>query len=409
MSVSATSVAANEANERTLSTPIAGAAIQSQPRSAGPDLLRAVAILLVMLWHLPRPARLESLQGLREYSWTGVDLFFVLSGFLIGTQLLAPIARGQRPSLRDFYIKRSFRILPVFLFILAIYAFVPLLSEGNRMQPAWRFLTFTMNFGLDYRVTGAFTHAWSLCVEEHFYLVLPALVLLLSRLRWRGWTFVIVGSLLCGGMVLRAVLWLPLAAAADGNANHQFGPAYLEAIYYPTYCRLDGLIFGVLLAAYRCFHPDHWRRYADARLMLCLGLACIVVAGYLFHVPAREFTGGPSLSWAGAVVGYPLFALGCTCLLSASLSWERLFPTWRVPGAATIAMISYSLYLSHKLTSNATRLLLAPERLKGIEGFVIYFASSIAVGALIWWLIEHPFLRLRDRLLRRRGSAAAAT
>jgi peptidoglycan/LPS O-acetylase OafA/YrhL len=62
-------------------------------------------------------------------------------------------------------------------------------------------------------------------------------------------------------------------------------------------------------------------------------------------------------------------------------------------------MISYSLYLSHKMTSHAVRLLLSPESLTGSQGFFVYYASSIAGGALLWWLIEHPFLRLRDRLL----------
>jgi peptidoglycan/LPS O-acetylase OafA/YrhL len=369
-------------------------------RSAGPDLLRALAILLVMLWHLPRPARLEALDGLRMFSWTGVDLFFVLSGFLIGTQLLTPVARNQRPSLREFYLKRSFRILPVFLFVLALYELGPISTEGN-LQPAWRFLTFTMNFGLDYRLTGGFTHAWSLCVEEHFYLLLPALVLLLRNLRWRGWTLLIAGGLLVGGMLLRAVLWIPIGEAAAADATYEFSPAYLEAIYYPTYCRLDGLLFGVLLAAYRCFHPEHWKRYADPRLTLSVGLVCILAACCLFHFPSARFVGGPSLSFLGAVFGYPLFALGCACLLSASLNWERFFPNWRVPGAATVAMISYSLYLSHKLTSHATQLLLSPESLTGLPGLVIYYASGIAVGALIWWLIEQPFLRLRDRLLKR--------
>ncbi len=335
------------------------------------------------------------------FSWTGVDLFFVLSGFLIGTQLLTPIAQDRRPSLREFYLKRSFRILPAFLFVLALYEFAPVLSEDTTMQPTWRFLTFTMNFGLDFRATGAFTHAWSLCVEEHFYLILPALALLLSGLRWRGWTLLIAGVLLCGGMILRALLWIPLGEAA-ANGNFAFTPEYLTAIYYPTYCRLDGLIFGVLLAAYRCFHPEHWRRYADPRLTLCLGLACIFASGFLFHFPSARFVGGPALSFVGAVFGYPLFSLGCALLLSASLSWEQLFPTWRVPGAAVIAMISYSLYLSHKMTSHAVQLLLSPESLTGSQGLVIYYASSIAGGAVLWWLIERPFLRLRDRLLLKR-------
>jgi peptidoglycan/LPS O-acetylase OafA/YrhL len=390
-------------DESSRSTAVPAESARSSPRSAGPDVLRAIAILLVMLWHVPRPARLEALEGLRMFSWTGVDLFFVLSGFLIGTQLLTPIAQDRRPSLPEFYLKRSFRILPAFLFMLALYEFVPVLSEDTTIQPTWRFLTFTMNFGLDYRVTGAFTHAWSLCVEEHFYLMLPALAILLSRLRWRGWTLLVAGVLLCGGMILRAVLWIPLGEAAAAG-DIAFTPEYLKAIYYPTYCRLDGLIFGVLLAAYRCFHPEHWRRYADPRLTLVLGLACIVASGFLFHFPSTPFVGGPGLSFAGAVFGYPLFSLGCALLLSSSLSWERLFPTWRLPGAATIAMISYSLYLSHKMTSHAVQLLLSPESLTGSQGLVVYYASGIAGGAVLWWLIERPSLHLRDRLLlKRRG------
>lgn len=377
----------------------AESAASTCPRSAGPDLLRAIAILLVMLWHVPRASRLDALEGLRMFSWTGVDLFFVLSGFLIGTQLLTPIARQQQPSLREFYLKRAFRILPAFLFVLALYKFVPVLSEGDGIQPTWRFLTFTMNFGLDYRITGAFTHAWSLCVEEHFYLLLPALALLLSKLRWRGWTLLIAGGLLCGGMILRAALWIPLGEAAAASNKFAFAPEYLKAIYYPTYCRLDGLVFGVLLAAYRCFHPEHWRRYADPRLTLCLGLICILASCFSFHFPPARFVVGPSLSFIGAVFGYPLFSLGCAFLLSASLSWERFFPSWRVPGAAMIAMISYSLYLTHKMTSHAVRWLLGPQLLMGSQGLVIYFASSIAVGAAVWWLIEHPFLCLRDRIL----------
>jgi peptidoglycan/LPS O-acetylase OafA/YrhL len=400
MSVSGDAATKNDVWSRSTVVPAESAG--SRPRSAGPDLLRAIAILLVMLWHVPRPARLEALDGLRTFSWTGVDLFFVLSGFLIGTQLLTPIARDQRPSLREFYLKRSFRILPAFLFVLALYKLVPVLSDGDALQPTWRFLTFTMNFGLDFRVTDAFTHAWSLCVEEHFYLILPALALVLSRLRWRGWTLLIAGLLICGGVILRALLWRSLGEAAAADANFAFVPEYMKAIYYPTYCRLDGLVFGVLLAAYRCFHPEHWKRYADPRLTLCLGVTCIVLAGSLFYFPPEPFVGGPGLSFVGAVVGYPLFSLGCALLLSASLNWERLFPTWQVPGAAMIATISFSLYLSHKMTNQAVHSWLSPESLSGVQGLLIYYASGITGGALLWWLVERPFLRLRDRLLRKK-------
>src|SRR5882672_538859 len=126
-------------------------------RSAGADLLRALAILLVMFWHLPTTATPALLAGLKPYGWIGVDLFFVLSGYLIGTQLLTPIARGERPDLGVFYLRRSLRILPAFLVVLALYAVSPALWEAPAMQPLWRFVTFTMNFDLAYQLTGTFS------------------------------------------------------------------------------------------------------------------------------------------------------------------------------------------------------------------------------------------------------------
>jgi peptidoglycan/LPS O-acetylase OafA/YrhL len=372
-------------------------------RAAGPDLLRALAILLVMLWHLPRPATPAVLEGLKQYGWTGVDLFFVLSGYLIGTQLFVRLARGQPLSLPDFYFKRALRILPAFLTVLAVYIFLPGLRENPSMQAPWRFLTFTMNFGLDYRETGGFTQAWSLCVEEHFYLVFPILVLMLSRLRWRGWIVVLSCGVLFGGMLLRAALWQDAIAplVAEG-ATGSVGPAYLEAVYYPTYSRLDGLLFSVLLAALKAFKPDQWRRYVEPRWAIVVGLIAITLAVLVFHYPATPGLRGPALTLAGATFGYPLLALGCACILAASLEWERAFGAWRVPGAGTIAILSYSIYLTHKLASHATVLLLGKDAMSGIGGFVLYFASGIAVGAVLYWTVERPFLLLRDRISSRR-------
>ncbi|GFE82968.1 acyltransferase [Steroidobacter agaridevorans] len=369
-------------------------------RAAGPDFLRALAILLVMLWHLPRPATPAMLEGLKQYGWTGVDLFFVLSGYLIGTQLLAKVARGQKVNFRDFYLKRALRILPAFLVVLAVYVFLPALRENPTMQAPWRFLTFTMNFGLDYRATGGFTQAWSLCVEEHFYLVFPVLVLLLSRLRWGGWTLVLACGVLLGGMLLRAALWEDaMSAPLADNATASLAPAYLEAIYYPTYCRLDGLLFGALLAAFKAFKPDLWRRYGDPRWTLVAGMVAIALAVLVFHYPATPGFRGPTLTLVGAVFGYPLLALGCACVLAASLEWERAFGAWRVPGAGTIAILSYSIYLTHKLSSHATELLFGKESMNGVGGFALYFVSSIAVGAVLWAAVERPFLLIRDRML----------
>jgi peptidoglycan/LPS O-acetylase OafA/YrhL len=349
-------------------------------RAAGPDLLRALAILLVMLWHLPRPATPAALEGLKQYGWTGVDLFFVLSGYLIGTQLFVRLARGQRLSFRDFYLKRALRILPAFLTVLALYFLLPAWRENPTMQAPWRFLTFTMNFGLDYR-GAAFTQAWSLCVEEHFYLLFPLLVLLLSRLRWRGWIVLLSCGVLFGGMLLRAALWQDAVAPLVDVASANIGPTYLKTLY---------------------FKPDDWRRYVDPRLALVVGIVAIALAVLVFHYPATPGLRGPALTLLGATFGYPLLALGCACILAASLEWERAFGGWRVPGAGTIAILSYSIYLTHKLASHAIELLFGKQVMSGIGGFVIYFATSIAVGAVLWLLVERPFLQLRDRILSRR-------
>jgi peptidoglycan/LPS O-acetylase OafA/YrhL len=368
-------------------------------RSAGPDLLRALAILLVMLWHLPRSATPAALEEIKLYGWTGVDLFFVLSGYLIGTQLFSRLARGQEISLRDFYLKRALRILPAFLVVLALYVFLPGIRENPTMQAPWRFLTFTMNFGLDYRYTGAFTQAWSLCVEEHFYLVFPLLVLLLSRLRWQGWVVVLACGVLFGGMLLRAALWQStLAGPLAQEEFSSLAPTYLKTIYYPTYCRLDGLLFGVLLAAFKAFKPDQWRRYVDPRWALIIGVIALVLAGMVFHYPATPNLRGPALTWLGATFGYPLLSFGCACILAASLEWERAFGNWRVPGAGTIAILSYSIYLSHKLVSHGIETVFGAQAMSGPGGFIMYFALGIAGGALLWLAVERPFLILRDRL-----------
>src|SRR5579864_1667875 len=84
-------------------------------RNLAPDLLRATAILLVMLWHLPAEAQAAWLRPIRSFGWTGVDIFFVLSGYLIGKQLLNEVTRTGQLDLANFYIRRAFRILPALL------------------------------------------------------------------------------------------------------------------------------------------------------------------------------------------------------------------------------------------------------------------------------------------------------
>ena len=151
-------------------------------RLPGLDLLRAIAIVWVMLFHSWMIGGIGApFQPVADYGWMGVDLFFVLSGYLIGHQLLEPLSRGEPLRFGAFYRRRAFRILPAFLTVLAVYLLFPAWREAPGMQPAWQFLTFTMNLLIDYRHNQAFSHAWSLCVEEHFYLLFPWLAFWMTR------------------------------------------------------------------------------------------------------------------------------------------------------------------------------------------------------------------------------------
>jgi peptidoglycan/LPS O-acetylase OafA/YrhL len=374
-------------------------------RALGPDILRALAILLVMLVHLPAEATPLPLAGMQPYGWLGVDIFFVLSGYLIGTQLMAEAARGNAVDFKAFYLRRAFRILPAFLLVLALYTFIPSLRDAPTMQSAWRFLTFTVNFGLDPRSGGTFTEAWSLSVEEHFYLVLPVLVVLLRRRATVVFLAFLVTTIVLAGMSLRFAVWQSqVDPATEMQPYRQALAVYLRDVYYPTYNRLDGLTFGVVLAGIRLFKPLLWERYMPPYMALGIGSMFVVAALVIFSIrgPFAE-TNLPLVfqPLPGAVVGFPLFSAGVAFILGALLDLQPRIARWHLPAISGIAMLSYSLYLTHKGVYHLDRMVFGKDNLQGLSGFVIYFATCFIVAATLWFLVERNFLTLRDHLMPR--------
>jgi peptidoglycan/LPS O-acetylase OafA/YrhL len=354
-------------------------------RLPGLDLLRATAILWVMLFHSFLVGGLgPDFQWVSRFGWAGVDVFFVLSGFLIGTQVLRPLQRGERLSIGGFYARRAWRILPAFALVLALYACFPSLREEAGMQPWWQFATFTMNLLVDYSQNRAFSHAWSLCVEEHFYLVFPLLALWLARRPSRATFIGICAALVLGGIALRTGIWLHDAA------THPPRNWYIEDIYYPTWMRLDGLLVGVVLATLRVYRPHAWQRLQDrSGACLIVGLIASAVALWLFS----DRTG--LLSNA---IGWPILSFGFGMFVVAGSSTNSLIGRWRVPGAGFIAAISYSLYLSHKIAYHVVQSWM-PASLEGqgLARFTLYALGAIALGAALHYAVERPFLRWRDR------------
>ena len=363
---------------------------QDRERQAGLDLLRALAIILVVIYHagimgFPLPGRVH------RWGWIGVDLFFVLSGYLIGGQLLAPLARDRPIKLGRFFARRALRIMPAYFIVLAIYFLLPSWHEYPEMsQPLWKFLLSVQNVALHGGT--AFSHAWSLAVEDQFYLALPFLLLALTG---RPRAAIIVPSVIVlGGIALRAFLALQ-NPSVDGGVSFRGFQAW---IYYPTWTRLDPLVFGVMLAAIEKFRPRWWKRLANYAIWLWLpGLAVIVYALWLGE--------GEYINFAACIWQFPLLAVGFAALLVCAQSDRLPLRRIAIPGAAFIASIAYSAYLIQKLVIHFVAqfcsahdiALTSTPALVGVE-LCVY-----ATATLLFVTIERPFLLLRHRISPRRA------
>ena len=372
---------------------------QSAPRAQGLDTLRSLAILSVMVFHVSTFHDVGNLPAAVAFAarmgWMGVDLFFVLSGYLIGTQLLRPYLRGECPRLWGFYRNRAFRVLPAYGVVLALYLIFPVWSEAFRLPPLWQLLTFTQNLFVDYRVNQAFSHVWSLCVEEHFYLFLPLIVLPMMRKPSFRKTLALLASLVLFGICIRAfILFHSLRPLAQ--AGQDFGLVYIERIYYPTYSRLDGLLAGVTLALVKTFRPLWWNALARrGHTLLCVGLGLIGVAIWLFNDRWQSVTGASAV---GTVIGFPILSLGLGLLVASALSTNGLLSRFKVPGAKLIATLAYSLYLTHKELIHLVDLCFPVIARAGILPWLgMYAVCCLAVAWLLYLCVERPFLILRDR------------
>ncbi|MGV7166475.1 acyltransferase family protein [Xanthomonas axonopodis pv. cajani] len=361
------------------------------------DLLRGIAIVWVMLFHSFVVGGLgPEWEWLSRYGWMGVDLFFVLSGFLIGTQVLTPLSHGKPLDFTDFYLRRAFRILPAFLVVLAIYMAWPGFCESPGLAPWWMFLTFTLNLFVDYGEQAAFSHAWSLCVEEHFYLVFPLLATLLLRHPSAARVVAVCVAVVVAGIALRTSVWLH-NTALDQLGGGQQRNWFVEDLYYPTWNRLDGLLAGVVLAMVKVFRPHTWQWLQQRGNTWALaGVAMLALAMWLF----RERTG-----LLGNAVGWPVLSLGLALLVVAGTATDSALGRLRVPGAAWLAAISYSVYLTHKAMFHVTQGWFgATLDGGGVPAFAVYGVVALAAGALLHYMAERPFLQLRGALLRWRAA-----
>jgi len=372
------------------------------------DGLRGCAVLAVMLYHFTAPeitlratGFARRVQDFFAVGWCGVDLFFVLSGFLI-TGILLDAKGHSKTYFRSFYVRRVLRIFPLY------YGVILLVAIGCRSQAVsnffgfnqtphhsaitsslWWMVAFLQNFVMSIRhAKGAFGpmgHFWSLAVEEHFYMVWPALVWICSR---RGLAAACVAFVI-GALIVRTELAF--------HNRISFAPYLLSP------CRVDGLAMGALMALIvrSSLSVDLVRNWAWG-----LGVPSLIL------IVALGFRGGSSGGFshygrAMTTAGFSMFAILFASVIALAVSAPagsrgRAFLEW-VP-LRSVGRYSFAMYIFHLLFLRPFTILFPVGRLghilhstnMGIFAFAILACiATYCLGFLSWNLYEQNFLRLK--------------
>lgn len=359
------------------------------------DVCRAAAVLLVTGHHNPAPAPSGSFgetffNAWERIGWLGVDLFFVISGFLIGRQLIKEVQGTGSLRLRRFWFKRAGKIWPpyfVFLFAAVAYFFT-ISTATDPVFETW--VGFWPNlFHVQNYFGTAVGHTWSLAVEEHFYVFLPLLLVAIASPAKRSpWVMPAVAALICLGVL--AVRFASVRGPFDLLRNHA-----------PTHLRFDSLFVGVLVAWATETYAERLKKLSALwPAFIALGVALLVPFAIWDHEPR------PLMFTAG----YSLIAVAGACIVFASWLGDatRTAKPWLITRVfATVGMWSYSIYLWQRPFADVVAKKLAPSLGSHAALMPCFTAVSIAFGVLGYFLVERPSLKFRDRLLAGTGKPSA--
>lgn len=323
------------------------------------DGLRGVAVLLVLLYHLPF--------NVPNVGHVGVMMFFTLSGFLITTLLIEEHSAFARIDLPQFYKRRALRLLPALVAVLAAIVALDLIvgSQVGYRRPALFALFYVANWaiigGVDFH---HINHTWSLAIEEQFYLLWPlTLVLVLRYLEKRVLLWVAIAGAVAS-WVLRVSLW-----ASD---------APLPRVIYATDTRFDSLLIGCIFAILGWERIRHIPRVATGVALATLGIVIVI--------PDH---------WFQFAVGWPAVSVVTVVIIAGCLTTRRPWAVLERRPLVPIGRISYGLYLWH-LPIFGFVFKYGAALPRGIQSLVAVLLS-FAVALLSFRFIEQPFLRLKRR------------
>lgn len=383
-------------------SPFPSVATDSRGRFIVLDCLRAVAVLLVLgrhlSWlhvsHLPEGPIRWLLKKWQFCGWVGVDIFFVLSGFLV-SGLLFREGRTRRVDVVRFLVRRGLKIYPAFYVLIGLS-----ILSGSVPWDSSRLIA-EVFFVQNYWVS-IWPHTWTLAIEEHFYLLLALVIWLLCRRQVRtagelsssrlfGATLPVL-AVGAGVLCLLGRVWVNLG-----------GPFAWMTHFYPTHLRIDALFFGVLLAWAFHTRPERTARFFERGRVPLAVLGGLCVSPPLFLSPSHPFL---------ATAGLTMISIGVGLLLGVLLTG------WRRPGfparlLARWGAHSYSVYLWHlPVVFGMSRVLEGLGRRPTVQEHYlavgVYLLVASIFGVAMARFVEIPILALRDRWFPRRiGSLGA--
>lgn len=377
--------------------------VNASNRNIQIDCLRAIASLLVIGAHfhsvLPPGPLAYFAETWKRLGAVGVDLFFVLSGFLIGTLLITEMQKYGNLNVPRFLLRRGFKLYPVYYFFMCYCIVVPAIKSAvilkkngwatlaTELNEHWTSLVFIQNYGLARNPEG---HTWSLAVEEHFYLVLPIVIAFLGPKRIWKWLIPICLSFIPVCLGLRALNVI------------QSGPN--DLLFKETHLRVDALLFGVALAVTALKFPEIFAKFGRSPRMLITGGVFLWLAVFL---PSWPDAFQDTLGFTLRLLGSAAILVGA-CNVKAPAGRIQMFLAW-------IGVNSYAIYVWHTTAIGITeksvgKILSNHFQNKNVQWMLlspIIILSCVAVGTLVTRVVETPALNLRNKLFPSRGRALA--
>lgn len=362
---------------------------QNNARVFGLDVLRAIAVLTVVIGHSLDHGKAPEwvLRYVAPLAVFGVEIFYVLSGFLIGHILLRSVASGKLHScadILDFWKRRWARTLPLYLFFLVVYLRFDYHGPADLRQ-VWSFFLFVQNFA--WQMPPFFTHSWSLAVEEWFYLLLPVVFLAFYRLLKTD-----PKALLATAAVF---VIAPLASRLILGHHITDWSGYDGYVRQAVICRLDSIFVGVLCAYARVHYPTFFARSAK---FWWVGLGLFLVL-YAVLLVTHQFN--PTGTWDQALY-LPLLSLSFACMVPAATQLRTTGLSFVDAFISHTSKISYSLYLGHICMMTLVLGIMgqfgwvADSYHRTVLMYIAFGIFYYAFANITYLFVEQPYIKLRD-------------